>query len=81
MSRIKTISPEAAEGELAAAYGRISTTRGAVANILRVQSLNPQALGRHYDMYRAIMFGPSPLSRVERETVAVAVSVINGCEY
>jgi uncharacterized peroxidase-related enzyme len=32
-------------------------------------------------MYRAIMFAPSPLSRADREAVAVAVSVTNRCEY
>jgi alkylhydroperoxidase family enzyme len=81
MARVKTIAPTVAEGELADVYARVSKTRGQIANILQVQSLNPQALGTHLDLYRAIVFAPSPLSRAEREAVAVAVSATNGCEY
>jgi len=35
----------------------------------------------HIALYRTIMFGESPLSRAEREAMAVAVSVTNGCHY
>ncbi|HET7855940.1 MAG TPA: carboxymuconolactone decarboxylase family protein, partial [Gaiellaceae bacterium] len=31
--------------------------------------------------YRMIMFGDSPLSRAEREAIAVAVSAANDCFY
>ncbi|HYX86893.1 MAG TPA: carboxymuconolactone decarboxylase family protein [Gaiellales bacterium] len=51
------------------------------ANILASHSLNPQALEAHYRLYRTIMFGGSPLSRVEREAMAVAVSAANDCHY
>ena len=81
MARVKTVSPDAADGELADVYTRISKTRGQVANILQLQSLNPLALGAHLEMYRAIMFAPSPLSRAEREALAVVVSATNQCEY
>ncbi len=79
MARVKTIAPDEAEGELAEIYARLGGAR--VANILSVQSLNPPALAAHLELYRAIMFGPSPLSRAEREAVAVAVSATNGCHY
>ena len=29
----------------------------------------------------SIMFGPSGLSRIEREAIAVAVSAVNDCHY
>ncbi len=32
-------------------------------------------------MYVAIMHGPSPLTRVEREAIAVTVSRVNECFY
>ncbi len=51
------------------------------ANILRSHSLNPEALQAHVRLYRTIMFGDSPLTRVEREAMAVAVSAANGCNY
>lgn len=50
-------------------------------NILRVHGINPPVLRAHYDLYKAVMYGASPLSRVQRELIAVAVSSLNGCHY
>ncbi len=50
-------------------------------NILSSHSLNPDALQAHLALYRTVMFGPSNLSRREREAVAVAVSATNRCHY
>ena len=50
-------------------------------HILASHSLNPDALKAHLALYRTIMFGPSNLSRAEREAVAVAVSALNRCHY
>lgn len=51
----------------------------------------PLKPGRHWtsfhamwasmNLYRAIMFGPSPLSRRQREMMATVVSASNGCHY
>ncbi|MDZ7659008.1 MAG: carboxymuconolactone decarboxylase family protein [Fodinibius sp.] len=35
----------------------------------------------HMDLYMSIMFSKSPLSRAQREMMAVVVSVANDCEY
>ena len=51
------------------------------AHILASHSLNPGAVRAHVALYRAIMFGESPLSRLEREAIAVAVSATNDCHY
>ncbi|MEX0692038.1 MAG: carboxymuconolactone decarboxylase family protein [Gemmatimonadales bacterium] len=51
------------------------------ANILAVHGLHPDALAAHDRLYRVLMFGPSELTRVERETIAVAVSAANDCFY
>jgi len=79
-ARIRSIGPENAEGALKESYATISPG-GNIANILRVQSLDPEALSYHYALYRRLMFGPSPLSRAEREAMAVAVSRANECQY
>jgi alkylhydroperoxidase family enzyme len=50
-------------------------------NILASHSLNPEALTAHERLYRTIMFGDSPLTRSEREAIAVAVSAANDCHY
>lgn len=81
MAWIRVIPPSDVIGELAEQYSRMKDANGDVANILNVHSLNPAALRTHYDLYRALMFGPSELSRAQRESVAVVVSVINRCHY
>lgn len=50
-------------------------------HILASHSLNQQALQGHLALYRAVMFGDSPLTRAEREAIAVAVSAANDCHY
>ena len=78
---IATVDEEAADGELAAIYAHIAGHSGRVAHILKSSSLHPAVLRRHYELYREVMFGPSPLSRAQREMVATAVSTLNGCHY
>jgi uncharacterized peroxidase-related enzyme len=81
MTWIATISPEAADGNLLEVYRAIASVRGGVAAVHQAQSLNPRALKAHLDLYRAIMFQRSSLSRVARERIGVLVSAINGCAY
>ena len=81
MAWIRVIPPTKATGELAEQYSRMKDGDGNVPNILNVHSLNPAALRAHYDLYRTCMFGPSELSRAQRESVAVVVSVTNECHY
>ena len=52
-----------------------------MSNVLASQSLNREAMRAHAALYRTVMFGPSNLSRVEREAISVAVSSLNGCGY
>lgn len=81
MTRIQTTPPEEATGELADVYAEIGLARGGEAHILESQSLHPRALADHHRLYRTLMFGPSPLSRPEREMIAVVVSAANDCFY
>lgn len=50
-------------------------------NILASHSLNQDAMRAHIALYRTIVFGRSPLTRAEREAIAVAVSAANDCHY
>ena len=81
MSWIEEIEVTEAEGKLAQVYAELLEKRGAISNILRVHSLNPDAMASHLDLYMKIMFGKSGLSRAEREAIAVVVSATNDCEY
>lgn len=81
MSWIEEINAGEADGKLAETYAELLRQRGKVSNILKVESLNPDALGNHLDLYMTLMFGKSGLSRAEREAVAVVVSASNECGY
>jgi len=79
---IEVIPEDEAEGELKALYEQeFDAERQGTDNILAVHSLNPPTLRAHADLYHTVMHAKSPLSRTEREMVAVVVSVINHCHY
>ncbi|MCK6483696.1 MAG: carboxymuconolactone decarboxylase family protein [Phycisphaerae bacterium] len=81
MPWIRTIPDDEAAGPLKAQYDAAYRRAGRVYNIVRVMSLNPAAMDASMALYRALMFGPSPLSRAQREMLAVVVSVVNQCVY
>lgn len=81
LTYIRYITAARAGPRLAALYDRYADDRGKVDNILRIHSLNPPSMEHHYDLYRHLMAGPSPLSRVQREMIAVTVSAENDCFY
>ena len=81
MAWIKMIEPEEATGELKVEYDEAVRRAGKVFNILKVQSLNARALKASMEMYLATMYGPSGLSRAEREMLATVVSWANRCFY
>ncbi len=81
VSWITVIPPEEAEGTLKDVYAILQKQRGKVSNIMSVQSLNPEAMAAHLDLYIALMFRKGGLRRPEREMIAVVVSAANECEY
>lgn len=81
MAWIEMIDPKAADGRLGEIYREIVSARGGIAEVHRVQSLNARALRAHLELYRAVMFARSTLSRITRERIAVVVSAANQCAY
>lgn len=81
MAWIETIDPNDAPDELSAVYDEVIAARGKLSNILRVHSLNPDALQEHLALYDTLLFGQSGLRRAEREALATVVSAENGCDY
>ncbi len=81
MAFIETIAPSDASGPLAELYRRFGNKDGTVDNVLQAHSLNPESLEAHCGLYVQAMHRPSPLSRVEREIIAVTVSRVNECQY
>lgn len=81
MAWIATIPEDEARGLLAEVYATAARRAGRVFNILKVQSLNAEALQSSIQMYLALMHGPSSLTRAQREMLAVVVSSANECHY
>ena len=52
-----------------------------VDHIMAVHSLNPRGLSAHLGLYTSAMAGTSTLRKVERELIALVVSLENHCHY
>lgn len=81
MAIIKTIEYDQATGRLKEIYNDIISKRGKLAEVHKIQSLRPESIVNHMDLYIEIMFSKSELSRAEREMIAVVTSVANNCHY
>ena len=78
---ILVIGEEEAQGELKRIYHIIKEKRGSLSNVMKAQSLDPESIRLHMDLYLHLMFGKSTLTRLEREMIAVVVSYLNNCGY
>lgn len=81
MPYIKQFSNEEATGAAKRELDAAQKRAGRVWNIVRIMSQNGEAMHASMRMYGVIMFGESPLSRSQREMLAVVVSRANGCVY
>lgn len=81
MAYIKTINYEDSTENLKEVYDNLIETRGKIAEVHKIHSLNPEVLVAHMDLYMAVMFGKSPLKRYQREMLGVIVSKQNRCDY
>ncbi len=81
MAWIRMIPATEADRALRDAYAEAGAARGGVSNILKVHSVHPSMLLAHLRLYAEVMFGRSELTRAERETMAIAVSAANDCDY
>jgi uncharacterized peroxidase-related enzyme len=78
---IRLIEEGEATGRLAREYEAAVARAGKVFNVVKSMCHNPSVLKCSMALYQAIMFGPSELSRAERELLAVVVSRANDCHY
>jgi len=81
MARIQQIEHEEATGRLKEIYDDLLRKRGQLAEVHKIQSLRPESIVKHMDLYLEIMFSRSDLSRAEREMMAVITSISNNCYY
>ncbi len=50
-------------------------------HIIQIHAVHPAVMRGHHEVYLELMRRPGPLSRRERELIAVRVSGLNGCHY
>ena len=81
MPHIERIAPEDAGGLLDRVYQQRIGSAGRLWEIVAVQCQSPEALRDSMRMYGTVMFGESPLSRAQREMIAVVTSQANECHY
>ena len=81
MAWIKQIYLEEATGLLKRQLDAAVKRAGRIWNIVQVMSINEMALKDSLKFYQTAMMGESPLTRAQREMLAVVVSVENNCHY
>lgn len=82
MARIEVIPDDSWDGELGEMHRRVvDPVHGRVDNVLAVHSLNPRGMAAHLGLYESAMAGTAGLRKVERELIALVVSLENDCHY
>jgi alkylhydroperoxidase family enzyme len=62
-------------------YDAAMRRAGRIWNIVSIQCQLPEVMRDSMRLYQSIMYGPSPLSRAQREMMAVVTSQANECHY
>jgi alkylhydroperoxidase family enzyme len=81
MPWIEVIPLEKATGLLKREYEKAIKRAGRIWNVVSIMSQNPNVMTGSMEMYSATMYGPSPLSRSQREMLALVTSATNHCVY
>ncbi len=76
------VTPKAeATGVTRREYDAATRRAGRIWNIVSIQSQLPDVMRDSMRLYSTIMFGASPLTRAQREMIAVVTSQVNECHY
>lgn len=81
VAHIEIVGPDEATGTLERIYRQRTESAGRLWNIVSVQCQNPETLRESMRLYAAAMFCDSPLTRAQREMIAVVTSQVNECHY
>ncbi len=81
MPHIHVHGYEEAEGLARREYDKAIRRAGRIWNIVSIQCQLPEVMRDSMRLYQSIMYGPSPLSRAQREMIAVVTSRQNDCHY
>jgi uncharacterized peroxidase-related enzyme len=81
VTRLRDADESALPEELRPYFQKCRDKLGFVPNVLRAWLLRPEKLRNFVRAYDELMLGPSGLTKLEREMIAVAVSAQNRCYY
>lgn len=82
MAWIETVPPEHAHGRLRRIYEAALARAGKIFHVVAVQSQQPRVLEASMGLYLRVMKAEGePLTRAQREMLAVTVSRLNACRY
>ncbi|MFP3881356.1 MAG: carboxymuconolactone decarboxylase family protein [Actinomycetota bacterium] len=81
MPHIHVFDYEETTGITRREYDRALRRAGRIWNIVSIQCQLPEVMRDSMRIYQSIMFGPSPLTRAQREMMAVVTSQVNECHY
>jgi alkylhydroperoxidase family enzyme len=81
MTHVHVLSYDETTGVARREYDAAMRRAGRIWNIVSIQSQLPEVMRDSMKIYHSIMFGPSPLSRTQREMLAVVTSQANDCHY
>jgi alkylhydroperoxidase family enzyme len=81
MPWIEVIPLDRARGSLKREYDAALKRADRIWNIVSIMSQNPRTLKESMGLYSSVLYGNSPLSRSQREMLAVVVSAANDCVY
>jgi alkylhydroperoxidase family enzyme len=78
---ISQVPVSEAVGFLKQQFDQALARAGRVWNIVHIMSQNPRVMDSSMKLYGALLHGESPLSRRQREMLAVVTSATNDCFY
>ena len=81
MPHIHVLDYDETTGVARREYDAAMRRAGRIWNIVSIQSQLPEVMRDSMRLYQSIMFGDSPLSRAQREMIAVVTSSANECHY
>lgn len=81
MPHVHVLEYDETSGVARREYDAATRRAGRIWNIVSIQSQLPEVMRDSMRLYSSIMFGESPLTRAQREMIAVVTSGTNECHY
>ena len=81
MPHVRVYDYDETSGVARREYDAAMRRAGRIWDIVSIQSQLPEVMRDSMRLYSSIMYGPSPLTRAQREMLAVVTSQHNDCHY